>query len=371
MLLSLLSSTDRSRVEPAVISLSAGGDLAEDIRALGIAVESLGMRPSRPNPADVWRLSRRIRSLRPDIVQTWMYHADLVGGFANRLGGQAGLVWGLHNSDLDPKRTKTSTRFIARLCGLLSHHLPDRIVSCSETAARLHVQLGYDANKFIVIPNGFDTDKFQPDRDAYDSVRRELAIPSDTRLVGLVARLDPQKDHANFIEAAGRVAALHDDVRFVVVGAGCVPGAAELQSWIASTGVAERFHLLGLRRDVPRLLAALDLSVTSSAYGEAFPLVIGESMSSGVPCVATDVGDSAVIIGDTGQVVPPRNARALADAISAVLALGRVERASLGRSARERVKARYSLPAVASRYQSLYDEIYSQRGAREGGRRNG
>jgi glycosyltransferase involved in cell wall biosynthesis len=359
MLSKLLSVVDRSHVEPSVISLLADGELSEGIRSMGITVESLGMRRGLPNPIDLVRLAQRIRHRRPHVVQTWMYHADLLGGMATRLASRAPLVWGLHNSDLDKQRTKRSTRLVARLCARLSHSVPNRIISCSRVAVPVHAKLGYDAEKFIVIPNGFDTDAFLPDSSGYAAVREELGVPADALLVGMVARFDPQKDHRNFVEAAGRVGARFPNAHFVLVGTGCDQANGELLAWIAGTGIAERFHLLGLRRDVPRLTTALDVATTSSAFGEAFPLVIGESMCCGVPCVVTDVGDSALIVGDTGRVVPPRNAAALADGIGALLALSPEGRRILGEAARARILANFALPNVAALYQAVYDALYA------------
>jgi glycosyltransferase involved in cell wall biosynthesis len=366
MLLRLLSATDRSRAEPAVISLLGGEvmvELVPGIEAMGIEVVTLGM-GGVPSPPAVARLVRQIRRLRPDVVQTWMYHADLLGGLAARLATRAPLVWGLHNSDLDKDRARRSTRAIARGCAVLSHRLPRRIVSCSEAAARIHRELGYDADKFVVIPNGIDTGEFRPDAASYSGLRRELGVPAGTRLVGIVARWHPQKDHRNFVRAAGIVGRRHRGVDFVLAGAGCDAANAELSGWVAGTGIPERFHLLGKRRDTPRVTAALDVAATASAYGEAFPLVIGEAMSAGVPCAVTDVGDSALMVGDTGRVAPPRDAGALAGAVSAILDLTREDRLALGAAARERIRERFSLPAVAERYQALYEGL-------AGGRRAG
>ncbi len=359
MLLRLLSASDRSRLEPAVISLRSGAvmtELVPRIEAMGIEVLTLGL-DRTAIPLALLRLTRQIRGLRPDLVQTWMYHADLIGGLAARLATPAPVVWGLHNSDLDKSRARRSTRAIARTCAILSHRLPTRIVSCSEVAARIHRALGYDAEKFVVIPNGIDTTEFRPDPDCYQGMRQELSIPPETLLVGILARYHPQKDHQNFVEAAGIVGHRYPGVHFVLAGADCDGENDTLLGWIAATGIADRFHLLGKRHDMPRVSAALDVAVMASAYGEAFPLVIGEAMSAGVPCAVTDVGDSAMMVAETGRVAPPRDAPALADAISALLALAPGERRALGAAARERIGESFSLPAVAARYQALYEGL--------------
>lgn len=360
MLCELLRAIDPDRFRSAVVSLSAPGPLEPRIRALGVPVESLGLAAGRPSPAGFLRLARRVRALRPDLVQTWMYHADLLGGLAARLATRAPVVWSLHNSNLDRRSTRFSTRATVWACARLSHRVPARILSCSEVSARLHRGLGYAAGRMLVIPNGFDMDTYRPDPGHYAAVRTELGLPPDALLVGLAARWHPQKDHPNFIAAAARVARERPGVWFVLAGTGITASNTELAALVAASGAADRFRLLGARSDMPRLNAALDLAVTASAYGEAFPLVIGEAMACGVPGVVTDVGDSALLVGDAGRVVPPRDPTALAAAIAGLLALSARSRQALGAAARARIAANYALPVIAGRYQSLYDSLLAE-----------
>ncbi|MCG6941965.1 MAG: glycosyltransferase [Thiohalocapsa sp.] len=358
MLCALLSATDRSRAQPAVLSLLDGGELVGRLRDLDVPVQSAGVQPGLRAGLSLMRLRPLIGASRPDVVQTWMYHADLLGGLAAALSTKAPVVWGLHNSDLDKRRTKLSTRAVVRVNARLSHWLPRKIISCSERAAQLHTGLGYDASKFVVIPNGIDTTLYRPAAGARSEVRRVLGVPPDALLVGMVARFDPQKDYENFVRAAAAVAGRVPSAHFLLIGRGCDEHNAELGGWLdAHRPHRNRFHLLGLRGDVPRLLQALDLCVLSSAYGEAFPLAVGEAMSAGVPCVVTDVGDAAEMVGDTGRVVPPRNAVALADAMTSVLSLGEEARQALGRAARVRIEARFDLRVIAERYQALYESL--------------
>ena len=357
MLYELIKATDPSRFHSAVISLSVPGPLQAQIADLGVPVYSLGISGGRPSLGGLMRLAHRLRALSPDLVQTWMYHADLLGGGAARLMTSAPVVWGLHNSNLDPRTTKWATRATVWSCARLSRLVPRRILSCSRVAMRLHRDLGYDAGRMVVIPNGFDLESYQPDRGHYAAIRAELSIAPDAILVGMVARYHPQKDHRNFINAAARVARHRPETRFVLVGEGVSDTTQELGALIRETGVAERFRLLGPRTDIPRLTAAFDCAVTSAAFGEAFPLVIGEAMACGVPCVATDVGDSALMVGETGRVVPPGDPVALARAIESVLCLSAEERRALGAAARQRIRTDYALPVIADRYQALYSEL--------------
>lgn len=275
---------------------------------------------------------------------------------AARWAGDIPVVWGIHHSNLDPKGNKRTTIWTAGICARLSHRVPAKIVCCADVSRAVHAELGYASKKMLVIPNGFDLNVFRPDPTARKSVRWELGIPQDALLIGMIGRFDPQKDHRNFVAAAARLVIDFPDVNFLLCGDGVTWDNAELVSWIEAAGVRQRFHLLGRREDVPRLMAVLDIA-SSSSNSEAFPLVIGEAMACGVPCVVTNVGDSALIVGDTGRVVLPRNPEALSAAWRELLEMGPQGREHLGQAARWRVEMNFSLPIVASRYESLYKEI--------------
>jgi glycosyltransferase involved in cell wall biosynthesis len=356
MLLRLLERTDLAEFPSEVVSLMDVSVMGERIRATGVPVRALGIHPRRPNPLGLLRLAREIRRVRPDVIQTWMYHADLLGGLAALLAGRPPVVWGIRHSTLDASATRRRTIWTARLCARLSSRVPTRITCCSETGRRVHVQLGYQAEKMQVIPNGFDLSRFQPEAEARVSLRQELALPGETPLIGLIARFAPEKDHANFIRAAGRLAQRCPDVHFVLCGRGVTPENSALAAQIDSEGLAERCHLLGDRDDVPRLTPAFDLATCSSS-SESFPQILGEAMACGVPCVTTDVGDAALIVGETGRVVPSRDPEALANAWGDLLDAGADERQRLGQLARDRIGEQFAIDDVVARYHTLYREL--------------
>ena len=309
-----------------------------------------------PDPRALIRLTRLLRSLRPDVVQTWLYHADLIGGLAAKLAGGVPVAWGLHLGNLAPELNKRSTLMTARACARLSGVLPKAIVCCAEATKASHTEIGYRTDRMVVIPNGFDLNQFRPDAVARNRIRQELSVAADAVLVGLVARLDPQKDHKTFVQAAGLLASFRPDVRFLLCGAGVTWDNQHLASWIEAAGLRDRVHLLGRRDDMAAVQAALDISCSSSR-GEAFPLAVGEAMAAGIPCVVTDVGDSAVIVGDTGRVVPAGDPAAMAAAMKAMVALGHAGRDQLGVSARRRIAERFSLERMNARYESLYADL--------------
>jgi glycosyltransferase involved in cell wall biosynthesis len=285
-----------------------------------------------------------------------MYHANLVGALAARVAGNVPVVWAIHHNSLDPNMDKRRTLLVSRACSLLSKRLPARIVCCSEASLQLHRSLGYAPKKLEVIPNGVDLRHLKPDSSARDSVHQELGIPAESPIIGVVARFHPHKDHRNFIRAAARLHQQRPDVHFVLCGMGISPQNVELSSWIEAMGLRNRCHLLGPREDVPRLFSAMDIASTSSR-SEAFPVAICEAMACGTPCVVTDVGDSAMIVGETGFAVPARDPAALAEGWRKLLDAGPDERRRLGMTARERVQRHFALPSIVERYQAIYSDL--------------
>jgi glycosyltransferase involved in cell wall biosynthesis len=355
MLAKLLRAT-ASQVEGRVVSLTGDGVVGERIRALGVETVLLGMRRGIPDPRGVLALASEFRRFRPDVVQTWMYHADLIGGLSARLAGRPPVIWGIRNAELDDATARWTTRQTLRACALLSGFLPSRIVSCSERARDFHVARGYRADRIVVIPNGFEVDVFRPDPAAREAVRRELGIATDTLVVGMVARYHPMKDFGNFSQAAGRAVRELPGIRFVLCGDGVTAANAELTGSLRRAGVLERTQLLGRRDDVSRVLAAFDL-FTLSSVTEGFPNALGEAMACGIPCVVTDAGDSRWILGDAGSAVPVRQPAELASAWCQMLRRGRAARARIGERGRERVASLFSVTAVAARFCELYSLV--------------
>jgi len=355
MLHKLLAASDRHAFDPLVISLGSDGPIGARTAALGVRVRALGMSRRFPSPAATLRLAWWLRRERIELVQTWMYHADLVGGLAARLAGIP-VVWGIRQSDLDPLMYSARTVWVQKVCARLSRVIPERIVSCSEAGRRMHEAIGYDASRMVHIPNGFELERFAPSEEHRRAVRAELGLAPDTPLVGLVARFDPAKDHETFLRAAAIVVASLPQVHVVLAGLGVDDGNRELTGLCRDLNISASVHLLGRRADVERVTAALDVACSSSRT-EGFANTVGEGMACGVPCVVTDCGDSATIVGDAGVVVPPRDRTALATGIISVLRRPTGERAALGAAARSRVQCLFDIRAVARRYGELHASV--------------
>jgi glycosyltransferase involved in cell wall biosynthesis len=356
MLSRLVSTISKDKFESEVISLTSEGDLAHVIRSAGVPIRTLKMDRSLLGFIGFFKLIHWLRKSKPDIVHTWMYHADLLGGVAARLAGSIPVIWSIRHSDFT-SQSKMRTRLVRRFLGRISPWLPAHIISNSHEAIEVHHHLGYPREKVVVIPNGFDLAVWRSDPDARASVRRELNLDDDVLIIGYVARFHPQKDHTTFIKAAGLVAENYPSVHFVLCGYNVDWDNKKLVAMINATKHSDRFHLLGRREDIPRLTASFDIASLSSAFGEAFPTIVGEAMACEVPCVVTDVGDAAQIVQGLGTIIPPMDVQALTVAWENLIKLGFAERDRLGKASRERIKERYDLNYVVSRYEDLYSQI--------------
>jgi glycosyltransferase involved in cell wall biosynthesis len=350
MLARLVARMDRVRFPTAVVTMTGPGAIGPAIVAAGVPLDSLDLGRGRPDPRGLLRLIRILRARRPAILQSWLYHADLLALAARLLGFAPHLVWNLRctESTISPR-----LRFLlSRASGV-----PDAVIVNSQYGERLHRAIGYGPRHWMQIPNGFDTAALRPDPEAGRDLRAALGIGPEEPAILFPARYDPMKDHATFVAAAASFAAMRPDARFVLAGAGSGHDNRRLVAEIAANGLAGRTLLLGERADLDRLYPAFDLVTLTSAYGEGFPNVLGEAMACGIPCVATDSGDSAAIIGDTGEIVPTRQPQALAAAWRRMLDRGPEERRAIGLRARDRIVRHYDLDAVVTRYEQLYDDI--------------
>jgi len=336
-----------------VVSMIDLGRYGQELRERGVPVYCLEMRRGVPSPKGFWKLWRLMRIETPAVVQTWLYHADLLGLAAARLSGSAKVVWNLRCSNMDTSRYSTLSRLIVGLLSRLSSW-PSLVLHNAQTGRTAHEALGYAPRGWRHMPNGFDLSAFSPDPQASAALKASLGLSPETLVVGMVARYDAMKDHATFIRAAGQLAATRDDVVFVLAGHGVDGSNAELAALIASCGLSGKVHLLGQRDDIQVITPGFDLAVLSSAFGEGFPNALGEALACGVPCVATDVGDSALVVGEQGRIVLPGNPDALAEAMAAVLALPVEARRHLGAEARRRMEEAFSMQAVAAQYAELY-----------------
>lgn len=349
--------------EHHVVSMRAVGSVGEGLRQAGVRIDALQSRTGVGLPFGLFKLSRLLRSSRPDLVQGWLYHGNLGAWAGLRLARlRRPLVWNVRHSLDDWREESWRLRAEVRCSGWLAG-APQRIIFNSSRSARQHERLGYPRAKVSVIPNGFDVEKFAPNAAGRASARAQLGIAPDELVLGIIGRYHPLKDHANFLRAARIVADVQPDARFVLAGRQVTPENRALMDQLQGLQLQERTTLLGERADVPDLMNAMDIYVSSSS-SEALPNAVGEAMSCGVPCVVTDAGDSAELVADTGVVVPVKSPERLAVGMLQLIRAGAGRRGELGAAARERIRLHYSNEKIARQYADLYRSVYNPARAR-------
>jgi glycosyltransferase involved in cell wall biosynthesis len=329
-----------------VISLLDDGVNIKRLRDAGIELHCLGLNRFARLPGAFIRLMMLMRRLRPEVVMTWLYHADFIGMVAAIVSGIGAhrVVWNVRCSNLRLSHLRWTTRLLLRLLAMLSP-LPRAVAANSRAGRRAHEALGYRPRLWLYLPNGLDLDEYRPNSVDRVGVRTELFLPETTPVIGMVARVDPQKDHGTFLAAAKMVASQYPQARFLLVGRGTEK---------FGSSVPDNLLLLGERHDVPRLIRALDVLVLSSAYGEGCPNILLEAMATELRCIVTNVGDAAAMVEDTGIVVDPESPKALAEAINLVLSEHPQLRAAAGQRARELVSQKYNLQMATSLYRALW-----------------
>lgn len=353
-----------------VISLMPLGVVGTQLADMGIPVQHLGMRRGLPSLRGLWRLVALVRSLRPDIIQGWMYHGNIAATIARPFAGAAArLGWNIRHSLRDLSRERARSSLAIRLCARWSANA-DFLIYNSRAAIAEHAALGFANDSALLVPNGFDTELYRPDladRPIRAQLGARLGIPPQAVIIGMVARVHPMKDHAGLFEAVRQVREAGHDAYLLLAGTGTDPLPPDLAAMLGARLPAGTVKCLGDRRDIPDWLPGLDIAVLSSAWGEGFPNVIGEAMAAGLPCVVTDVGDSREIVGPGGICAAPGDPAALASAMIELIAAGPRARIAMGARGRERVCENFSLERVVQQYDDLYARQLETRG--EGARR--
>lgn len=341
----LASGLHRRGIKVVVITFYDGGALAGDLVSAGVSRISLAKRGRWDLVGFAFRLVSTLRELRPTVLYSFLTTANILATMSKPWLRGAHVIWGLRASNLDLSNYDAVSRTAQHLEAKLAW-FADLVIANSEAGRRDALSLGFPARSVVVVHNGIDTERFRHDAEGRRRVRAEWGVADRERLVGLVARLDPMKDHANFLQAASAVSAKFSGVRFVCVGDGPPERFRSLQSLADEIGLAGRVIWTGGRKDMPAVFSALDVACSASAYGEGFSNAIAEAMATGIPCAATDVGDSAIVVGDAGRIVPPRDPTALADAILQILSLDAVALESMRHRARRRMVDFFSVDSM-------------------------
>lgn len=354
MLYKVLSNLNRNRFKPVVITLTNLRGYNTSIKNLNIPIINIGLTNNISSFFKIFKLFVVLHRISPSVVHTWMYHADLLGGIVAYILKVPKIIWCVRHSDFSKSTVKYSTYLIMKFCTYLSKHIPNEIIYCSSRAADIHESFGYSTNKRKIIPNGFDLTNFRQSSSKRLKIRNELKINVNSILIGQVGRFHPQKNHLGFLKSICSINNKFPGTHFLLVGKGITHNNALISNFIFKNNLSSVVHLLGLRHDIPAIMASLDILVSASTNGEAFPNVIGEAMSCGVPCVVTNVGDSVEIIGNSGVVANAFDSSDIAEKIIKLINLHPSERLKLSKDARQRVKLHYDIRNVIKLYESLY-----------------
>jgi glycosyltransferase involved in cell wall biosynthesis len=359
MLYKLISYKKDPNIKHSVVSLVDKGEMKERLSEIGVSVRTLDMNYGRPSIKGLLNLKSVMAEVEPDIIQGWMYHGNIATSISNIIRIQSlPTLWNVRHSLYSINKEKKLTQYVIRVLSKISS-IPSKIIYNSKISKRQHETIGFEGgSKSLVIPNGFDMNKYSRQEVNGYKVRKELGISSDTVLIGKVARYHKMKDHDNFLKAARILGKKFSNVHFLLAGIGINTFNHDINKKIKDLGIKEKISLLGQRDDIPDINDALDISSLSSAWGEAFPNVVGEAMATRTPCVVTDVGDSGYIVGDCGKVVSPDNPEALAEGWMELIELGESGRRELGEQARDRISNKFSITKVVDMYERLYRQVY-------------
>jgi len=352
MLVKIINET-LSQSNHRVISLGEIGTQGILLKELGIPVYNLKVTNFTKFLISIRTIFLIVKKEKPDIIQGWMYHGNLAASLAGWLrNGNFPVVYNIRHSLYDINKEKKATQWVIRLNSFLSSKTSGVIYN-SRISGKQHEAFGFCSNKSIIIPNGFDVNEYKFNIEDRNEIRREFNIDNNVILFCQIGRNHPMKDHANFIRASANLLKEYKDVHFLLVGKN-IDSDFKLNKKINNLGIGAKMTLCGERDDIKKVWNAVDYAVLSSSWGEAFPNVLGEAMLCEVPCIATDVGDSKYIIGETGRIVNPNNSDELAGAMLDYAKLSQEERCKLGNKARQRIISIFSIENIAKKYLDLY-----------------
>lgn len=349
----VLNSSKKEHFEHSIISLTDLGVIGPNLQKQGIKVDTLNMNSLSSLPFTLLKLRNLIKKINPDVVQTWMYHADLLGGLAAKSLGIKNIIWGIRTTDIEESASK-QTVYLSKICARLSYIVPTKIACVAEKAKEYHVNIGYDERKFKVIPNGFNLSKFYFDPDVRFLMRKQLQLDEKELVIGHIGRFDYAKNQVNFIKAC--ISLLSKGFKFKVLMAGRNvslnnPKIAEL---FINNEYINNFIFLGEITNTPSFYCAIDIFCLCS-YTEGFPNVLGEAMACENVCLSTDAGDAKLIMEPFGIEIESPQAADIARAIEENILLStHINFKNIGKNNRKKIEKYYSLISVIKQFESLY-----------------
>ncbi len=349
----VLHSQKTGEFQHSVISLTDTGVVGPDLQDKGITVYSLGMGSNLSVPRTFARLRKLLKKLQPDVVQTWMYHADFLGGLASKSLNVDKIIWGIRTTDVSQGPSKLTTH-LSKVCAKLSYYIPDAIVCAAHVSKDYHLSIGYDESKMMVIPNGFDVEALSSTKEEGLEIRKQVNLSPDDIVIGSVGRFNPVKNQKLFVDVAANLVKDFPDLKFMIVGRDNTTENKELMAWIRQYDLTDSFRLLGQRDDVPKCLKAMDVFCLHSKT-EGFPNVVGEAILSDTVCVATNVGDVGVLL-DKESLALSNDVNGLSEVIKNYLNYPKHKLIEKTNQNKHNVITKYSMEAVLNKFHSLYSK---------------
>jgi len=349
---------DATNNEHVVISLIDKAFYGEYLEKEGVVVHSLYFGQGWFNISPLVKLYKIIHLYKPDIIQTWMYHANFIGALVYMFTKYKNIFWSIHHSDLDSKKTSSITLAINKICAFMSNKIPRSVVFCSDFCANVHENVGYDKRKSTIINNGVDVNEFTPNLTGRNLLRSEWGGDDSCIVLGMVARWDIHKDHKNLFSALSLMGStITLPWKCVLVGQNMNTSNAELEFLLGKYNLKDNIILLGVRNDIPLIMDSIDIHILSSS-GEAFGNTTIEAMSCGTPAIVTNVGAGEFIVGNTGWVVPPSNPYLLAESIMVAMKLKTDVHSWEKRknNCRQRIINEFSVDKMKREYNQLWDK---------------
>lgn len=355
MLLRLIKHKSNLVQSTTVISLTNNGKIGEALEEIGVKVICLEIKSWSSVFKALLKLKKIIRNERPTIVHTWMYHANIFGGIAAYLAKSQNIIWSIRRSELTINES-LSTFIVMKIGAIFSSIIPKSIVHVAESGLKNHQKYGYKSNNTLVIPNGFDLEKLKYDQIARKKIRNELNLNDNQILIGCVGRFHVSKGYETLISSSANVLKLHKNVKYLLIGRNLDKENSILIEWINKTGFSENFIMVGEKHNIPEYMNAMDVFCLSSIT-EGFPNVLGEAMASGLPCVATCVGDVEKITGDTAILIEPNNNELLSKGLNKILSMDSKKRKIMGSKGRRKIEKEYPINLICEKYYNLYHLI--------------
>ena len=338
-----------------VISLTDNGEIGRILESMGVSVISLGMHNWSSIFKALFKLKKIIQNEKPDIIHTWMYHANILGGIAAFLAKNKNIIWSIRRSECT-RDESLSTYIVMRIGAIFSNFLPKVVVCVAESGLKNHQKYGYKPDNMVVIPNGFDLEQLKPDQVIRKEIRKELNIYDHDVVIGCVGRFHESKGYEILIASSMDVIKLHKKVKYLLIGRDLNQRNKILMDWINNTGFSDHFLLAGEKHNVADYMRAMDIFCLSSIT-EGFPNVVGEAMASALPCVVTSVGDVQKIIGNNAILVEPKNKKLLSNGICEMLNLDDETRIKMGLNGRKKIEKEYPNKLICEKYFNLYSLI--------------